>query len=38
MLRQEEMTGRVREARERDDRLVSALMYGSFALLLLRIH
>jgi predicted nucleotidyltransferase len=32
MLRQEEMIGRVREACERDDRLVSALMYGSFAL------
>jgi len=32
MLRQETLIGKVREACERDDRLVSALMYGSFAL------
>ncbi len=32
MLRQETMIRKVREACEQDDRLVSALMYGSFAL------
>ena len=32
MLQQEAIIGKVREACERDDRLVSALMYGSFAL------
>lgn len=32
MLQQEAMIEKVREACERDDRVVSALMYGSFAL------